>query len=80
MRFMVLTEKDRGELRSLHPPAEDGQLLLQEIFQKQLLLQPDRHCLHEGADSARGEAEIGLQEPLKFDQRLVVEDDVLKIP
>jgi hypothetical protein len=59
--------------------AERAEFLLQQILQQQLLLQPDRHRRQERAQSPRRIGQIGLQQSLELDQRLVVEDHMIQV-
>src|SRR5262249_2875269 len=44
---------------------------------KHFLLDPQWHCHLERSEAARRIGKVGLQQPLKFDQRLLEEDDVI---
>ena len=52
---------------------------LKQSFLEQLLAQPDRHCHAEGAEALRAIREIGLEQALELQERLVVEDDVINV-
>ena len=54
-------------------------LVAQQVLLKQFLLQPERDRHLEGAESARGKRDVGLQQPLEFEERLVVEHDVIEL-
>jgi hypothetical protein len=54
-------------------------LVAQQRLLEQLLLQPQRHGHAEGVEAARGEGEIGLEQPLELEERLVVEGDVVDV-
>ena len=56
---------------------ELGQRLLEVRLLEQLLLEPQRHRQAEGAEAARRVGEIGLEQALELDQRLLEEDDVV---
>src|SRR5687768_4203015 len=51
----------------------------QEILLKQLLLDPERQCHREAAVAPWCEGKIRLQQPLEFDERLVVEDNKIDV-
>ena len=55
------------------------QLVAQQLLLEQLLAQPQRHRHAEGAEAARREGEIGFEQPLEFQERLVVEHDVIDV-
>ena len=57
---------------------EFADLLAQQAFLEQLLPQPERDRHPERAKAARRERDIGLQQPLEFEERLVVEHDVVE--
>src|SRR5688572_6357570 len=46
----------------------------------ELLFEPDRNRLEERAKTRRGECEIGLEQPLEFEHRLVVKAHVVELP
>jgi hypothetical protein len=56
-----------------------GDLLREEILLEQLLLEPDRQRLAERGESARRECQVGLEQALELEERLVVEGDVVEI-
>ena len=58
--------------RALPVPFQGG-------LQIELFLQPDRHGRDKGAEAPRRIGQVGLQQPLELDQRLVVEDDLIDI-
>ena len=49
----------------------------QSAFLKQLFLDPERHRHPERLEPAWRVGEIGLHQPLEFDQRLLEEDDMV---
>jgi hypothetical protein len=49
------------------------------FFLKQLFAQPDRDRHLKGPQSPRGERDIGLQQPLELQKRLVIENDGVEI-
>ena len=53
------------------------QLFAQQPLLKQLLLDPDRQRDAKRAQAAWRESEIGFEQALEFEERLVVEDDVI---
>src|SRR5436305_3743686 len=75
MAEMVLSEKDLfwvGEL-----VVDLRELVAQQVLLKQLLADPDRHRLSERSETLRREGEVGFQQPLEFEERLVIESDVV---
>lgn len=77
---MVLGEQEPSPPRlAFHVCRHRLELLLQEPLQEELFLEPDRHGCHERPPALRGEGEIGLQQALELEQRLVVEDHVIQV-
>ena len=72
---MVLAEQQLGavELRRKLLQFVREQALLEQLF-----LQPQRDRHLERAEAARRQRDIGLQQPLEFEERLVVEHDVVE--
>jgi len=69
-----------GEQQALFGSVSPGnapQLAAEQIFEEQLFAQPDRHRHAERLESARRKSKVGFQQPLEFQERLVVEDDVV---
>ena len=56
---------------------EGGEAIAQQAFLEQLLLQPDRYRHVEGAEAARREGDIGFDQALEFEKRLVVKGNVI---
>ena len=54
------------------------QFVAQQALLEQLLLEPQRDRHLERAEAARRQRDIGLQQPLEFEKRLVVEHDMVK--
>ena len=54
-----------------------GQLTPQLAIEEQLLLDPHRHRLAERRKAARRERQVGLDQPIELEERLVVEGDVV---
>ena len=72
-----------GEQQALLPvevrlPASVN-LVAQQRLLEQLFLQPQRHRHAERAEAARRKGEIGLEQPLELQERLVVEGDVVDV-
>ena len=67
VRLVVLSEEDLALVA--------GELLTNHGARVELLAQPHRHGLHELRDPLRRDAEVGLQDPLELEDRLVVERD-----
>jgi hypothetical protein len=55
------------------------QFLRQQILLKQLFLQPQRHRHAERRKPAWREGDVGFQQPFEFQERLLVEDDVIDV-
>ena len=53
------------------------QRLYEQVALKQLLADPQRHRLAERGEAARREGEVGLDQPLELEERLLVEDDLV---
>jgi hypothetical protein len=58
-------------------PRHPGQGVAQHALLEQLLAQPDRHGEPERAEAARRERQVGLEQALELEERLLVEDDVV---
>jgi hypothetical protein len=54
-------------------------LIAQQRLLEQLLLQPQRHGHAEGLEAARRVGEVGLEQALELQERLVVEGDVVDV-
>src|SRR5688500_18782431 len=55
------------------------QLLQQRVSLEELVFHPDRQRLAEGREPARREGEVGLEQPLELQKRLIVEGDVVEL-
>src|SRR5690349_4305459 len=55
------------------------QFLPYQTLLKQLFLEPERHRHLERAKALRRKRDIGLQQPLEFQERLVVEGDMIDV-
>jgi hypothetical protein len=53
------------------------QLAAQQVFLKQLLADPERNRRGERAKTTRRERDIGFEQPLELQERLLVEDDIV---
>ena len=71
MRFVVFGEDIPALVAVL-------QGLVHLAGQVQLLLQPDRQTRQELAEAPRGVSQIGFQQPLEFEQGLLIEHDVVE--
>ena len=54
-----------------------SKLFQQHILLKQLFAQPHRHGGAEGAEATRRKGQISLQQPLEFEERLVIKGDAV---
>ena len=59
---------------------EQPQLLFQQAFQEQFLVQPDRKRSAKRSKAPRRKSEVRLEQTLELQKRLVVERDVIRIP
>src|SRR3984957_3642980 len=57
---------------------EFPELVAQQVLLKQFLAQPERDRHLERAKSARRHRDIGFQQPLEFEERLVIEHDMVE--
>lgn len=55
------------------------QLFRELPFLKEPVFEPDRHCCAERPEPARGKRQISLDQPLEFEQRLIVEGNKVDI-
>jgi hypothetical protein len=55
------------------------QFLLDQAFLEQLFLEPDGHRHAEGFEAARGQGDIGFEQPFELQEGLVVEGDEIDI-
>ena len=72
---MVFAEQEPGNVETF---GKLFQLTLQQALLEQLLLQPERDRHAERAEAARCERNIGFQQSFEFQERLVVEHDVIE--
>ncbi len=80
MRLMVLTKQQRWQFGFLHLRSQRDEFLRKQIPEQQLFLQPHRHGRDKRLKALRSECQIGFEQPLKFHERLIVEDDISEIP
>jgi hypothetical protein len=78
-------QKGRGGVAHVVLGVEDGPRVGLELpadgrGHPELLVQPHRHRLAEGAERARKGGDVGAQHPLELEQRLVVEADDVEVP
>ena len=52
------------------------QLFLDQLLHPQLLFYPERDSFYKGTYAERHISKVGLKDPFKFDERLVVKSDV----
>src|SRR5215510_15939306 len=71
--------KEQARVRVEVAVAQAGQLATKQILLEQLLPEPERDGHRERPEPAGGEREIGLQEPLELEKRLVVERDIVDL-
>ena len=73
---MMFGEQQSGPIELF---VEFVQLLSQQALLEQLFLQPQRNRHLEGAETCRRQRDIGLEQPLEFQERLVVENDMVDV-
>jgi hypothetical protein len=64
----------------VHARRQRLQLLQDGAALEQLVLHPQRQRLAERGEAARREGEIGLEQPLELEERLVVESHAVELP
>src|SRR5947208_3637897 len=62
-----------------HGPLVAAERFPDLVAREELLLEPDRHRGEKGAKPARGDAAVALEESFEFEERLVVEADVIEL-
>ena len=72
VRLVVLGEDERRRYGRPSAPADHPRPTCS-------FSEPQRHGLAETSETRRGESEVGLQQPLELQQRLVVEADVIEV-
>src|SRR3954465_11421562 len=72
---MMLAEQQLG---AVELGRELLQLIRKQALLEQLFLQPERDRHLEGAEAARRQRDIGLQQPLELQEWLVVEHDMVE--
>src|SRR5437763_131522 len=70
VRFVVLGKKNL---------AVEMQLLTDNVFDPYFAFDPDRHCFEEGRAASWCKCQISRKQPCKFQQRLFVKRDYIKI-
>src|SRR5438270_3590140 len=69
-----------GEEQAIGQPIRAGQFrqfIREQFFLKKLLLEPERNRHTEGAEAAWGKSEISFEQPFEFQERFVVECDLI---
>ena len=77
MALVVLREQELA--LPIEVGIERAQLVAQQLLLEQLLLQPERDRHAKGAKALGRKREIGFEQPLEFEERLVVERDVVDL-
>src|SRR5690349_10243424 len=77
MTQVVLGEQKTGVEVAFAAEFREG--VAQQVPLKQLLAHPERERHREGAESSRRQGYISFQQPLEFEEWLVVEHDVVEI-
>ncbi len=77
MRQVVLGEEHL--LRDLLARAKRLQLFREEVLEEKLLAQPQGHGHPEALEPPGGEGDIGLEQALELQERLVVEGDEIDV-
>lgn len=78
MGFVVGAEQKIPDIL-LFATRQRGQLIFQLRLEVEFLLQPDRHRSQKRSQSARGVGEIGFQQTLELQQRLIVKHHPLHV-
>src|SRR5262249_40410195 len=73
MAQMMLGEQQL--LRRLPFGVDLAQFFAEQAFLEQLLLQPDRHRHAEGGKAARRKGQVGFEQALEFQERLVIKEE-----
>lgn len=77
-----MTDVMSGKEKLLSPVAPGRELLeilLKEASQEQFFLEPEGNCRAERSESTRHEGQVGFQQALKFEEWLVIEDDMIQL-
>src|SRR3954465_6896816 len=71
-----------GEKQALGYSVDIGdfrELVGEQLLLEKLLLQPERNCHAEGAETTRRESQIGFEQPFEFQERLVIKRDLIDV-
>jgi hypothetical protein len=79
MGFVMLSEKKLRQLLFAEARRASQNFLPKEVSQQELLFQPHGHGGKKRLETTRSETDIGFEEPLEFDKRLVIEHNVFEI-
>ena len=59
---------------------QGDQFVPQNAFQQEFFFEPHRHGREKRFNPSRRESNVGFQEALELDQRLVIEHEILEVP
>jgi hypothetical protein len=79
MGFVMLSEKKLWQLLFVEARRASQNLLPKKVSQQELFFQPHGHGGKKRLETTRRETEVGFEEPLEFDKRLVIEHNVFEI-
>lgn len=78
-RVAQVVFRKQQALKPVHARFDSLELLGQQVLLKQLLAQPQRHRHAKRFEAARRECQVGLEQALELQERLVVEGDVIDL-
>jgi hypothetical protein len=79
MGFVMFSEKKLWQLPFVEARRASQNFLPKKVSQQELFFQPHRHGGKKRLETTRRETEVGFEEPLEFDKRLVIEHNVFEI-
>src|SRR5918993_5045301 len=79
MGFVMFPEKKLWQLPFVEARRASQNFLPKEVSQQELFFQPHGHGGKKRLETARGKTDVGFEEPLEFDKRLVIEHNVCEI-
>ena len=77
MTDVVLRKEKRRQGLDLAPRCPLAEGTLEQALEEEFFLEPDRDGRTEGVEPARSHGQIRLDQPLEFDERLVVERHIV---
>jgi hypothetical protein len=79
MGFVMFSEKKLWQLLFVEARRASQNFLPKEVSQQELFFQPHGHGGKKRLETPRRKTEVGFEEPLEFDKRLVIEHHVFEI-